>query len=149
MSFAVEPRPRSQQPTPDEALPLQRRVIERFKFRKTDYRDAARVTEAAGAAAAVHVRTSARWRRCTFPLGVKTIQLNHIKRVRELSFFLSFAEFDSISDCLMMFHSEFSEHVERAKLYQRIGIRLMILFDEIRPTCSLVLFLFVFLFGFF
>lgn len=41
------------------------------------------------------------------------------------------------------------EHVERAKLYQRTGIRLMILFDEIRPTCSLVLFLFVFLFVFF
>lgn len=49
----------------------------------------------------------------------------------------------------MMFHSEFSEHVERAKLYQRTGIRLMILFDEIRPTCSLVLFLFVFLLVFF
>lgn len=42
-----------------------------------------------------------------------------------------------------------SFHVERAKLYQRTGIRLMILFDEIRPTCSLVLFLFVFLFVFF
>lgn len=41
------------------------------------------------------------------------------------------------------------EHGERAKLYQRTGIRLMILFDEIRPTCSLVLFLFVFLFVFF
>lgn len=42
-----------------------------------------------------------------------------------------------------------SFHGERAKLYQRTGIRLMILFDEIRPTCSLVLFLFVFLFVFF
>lgn len=45
-------------------------------------------------------------------LSVKTIQLNHIKRVRELSFFLSFAEFDSISDCLMMFHSEFSNFIK-------------------------------------
>lgn len=42
-----------------------------------------------------------------------------------------------------------SFHGERAKLYQRTGIRLMILFDEIRPTCSLVLFLFVFLLVFF
>lgn len=42
-----------------------------------------------------------------------------------------------------------SFHVEHVKLYQRTGIRLMILFDEIRPTCSLVLFLFVFLLVFF